>query len=1060
MERSAKVICGLGAALLLSGLLAFHPAQAEQLPVKTYTIADGLAHDQINGIFSDPRGFMWFCTSEGLSRFDGYQFKNYSIEQGLPNRLVKDMMITSEGDYLVATAGGLVKFLPDGKAQDGAQFVAIRLGENPDANDVTRVVEDHGGTIWCGTVDGLYRLRKTPQGWESSPVDVGLPQGHFARTINAAAFDQDGALWLGTSWGLKRLHRDGGIEHYTTAHGLPRNAIAAILITGDKRIWVAGIGGLYLLIRNPAPDRPIVERAFTTKDGLLHNMVESLFQSSDGRLWVGTRAGLNVLTSAPGDQYLLRGYTTSQGLRGLRIHHISEDRDGNLWVGAENGGAMKITRSGFTSYFEADGIGDGHVNQVFSGRDGKLYVLSNAFQSFKPVIIRFDGEGFVRETPRLPRDIEISWGWNHIILQDHLGDWWIATARGLYHFPGGRSFGELAHVSPRVYAAKDGVEGDEVFCVFEDARGDIWFGTVGNPERNLYRLERSTGRIYNYSPARDGIPHSGVNAFANDAQGNLWMGFYTGGVARYRDGQFTMFTEKDGLPPELIRGLYLDSKQRLWIATSFGGVCRIDDPAASRPRLLTMTTKDGLASNQVTCITEDQAGRIYLGTGRGVDRLEPESGRIEHFTAADGLADNFINVAFRDSKNALWFGTRHGLSRLLIGPEREHRPPAILISGLRIGGVTQPVSELGQSAVTTAALNYTQNQLQIDFLSISYAPGDLLRYQFQLEGAGNDWSAPSEPRTITLVNLSPGSYRLLVRAVNSEGLTSAEPASVRFRILPPIWLRWWFIGASALLVAALLYAFYRYRTARLRDLNAALAEAQRAEEALGKARQDRLVELERVRARIATDLHDDIGSSLTQIAILSEVAHQQAADSENGSHPIERITSISNELVDSMSDIVWAINPKKDHLSDLLQRMRRFASDVFTARRIAFQFRAPADAPDLELGANVRREVFLIFKESVNNIVKHSACKRADIEFRLEADGLVLTLSDDGKGFESAAVTAAALTSSTTRGGNGLLNMRRRAEEMGGRFETLSAPGKGTTATLRMPIAQPASENK
>ena len=265
------------------------------------------------------------------------------------------------------------------------------------------------------------------------------------------------------------------------------------------------------------------------------------------------------------------------------------------------------------------------------------------------------------------------------------------------------------------------------------------------------------------------------------------------------------------------------------------------------------------------------------------------------------------------------------------------------------------------------------------------------------------------------------------------------------------------MSLGALLIAAVLFSFYRLRTARLREVNAALAETQRAEEALGRSRTERLAELERVRARIATDLHDDIGSSLTQIAILSEVAHQQAVsagDGANGSDPISRIIGVSNELVDTMSDIVWAINPRKDHLSDLLQRMRRFASDVFTARQIAFQFRTPDIESNIELGANVCREVFLIFKESVNNAVKHSGCTRAEIEFHIDGEWLVLKIADNGNGFDSTLSVDNGLLLKPSRGGNGIPSMRKRAQEMGGQFQIVSRIGEGTTATLRVLIAQ------
>jgi PAS domain S-box-containing protein len=241
----------------------------------------------------------------------------------------------------------------------------------------------------------------------------------------------------------------------------------------------------------------------------------------------------------------------------------------------------------------------------------------------------------------------------------------------------------------------------------------------------------------------------------------------------------------------------------------------------------------------------------------------------------------------------------------------------------------------------------------------------------------------------------------------------------------------------------------RYFTGIVRDVT----ERKLAEETLRRTREERLRELERVRTRIAADLHDDIGSSLTKIVILSDVAQQKA--SENGSQKSESlsaISDISNELVEAMSDIVWAINPRKDRLSELSHRMRRFASDMFTARNIKFQFRAAHSDDDLQLGANVRREVFLIFKESVNNVVKHSHCTEATAQFSIEDGRLTLQIKDNGQGFKPAALNDPE-NGVPVRGGNGLPSMRQRATELGGEFKVTTAEGQGTTVWLSVPIA-------
>jgi PAS domain S-box-containing protein len=229
-----------------------------------------------------------------------------------------------------------------------------------------------------------------------------------------------------------------------------------------------------------------------------------------------------------------------------------------------------------------------------------------------------------------------------------------------------------------------------------------------------------------------------------------------------------------------------------------------------------------------------------------------------------------------------------------------------------------------------------------------------------------------------------------------------------------------------------------YFTGIARDIT----ERKRAAEALQRSREERLRELETVRQRIATDLHDDIGSSLTQISILSEVVQSNISASDTrATKPLSLIANASRELIDAMSDIVWAINPQKDHLSDLTQRMRRFASDIFTARNVQFHFKVPPGEHDLPLGANIRREVFLVFKESVNNMIKHSGLTESEIEFVVDEREFTLTISDNGKGFDPA----------NESDGHGLMSMRERTHAIGGQLKVDSKPAKGTTITLTVP---------
>jgi signal transduction histidine kinase len=390
--------------------------------------------------------------------------------------------------------------------------------------------------------------------------------------------------------------------------------------------------------------------------------------------------------------------------------------------------------------------------------------------------------------------------------------------------------------------------------------------------------------------------------------------------------------------------------------------------------------------------------------------------RIRHYTTADGLATGGLLAAFRDRNGVLWFGSREGLSRLEPQPEQPASPPPVFISGVRVRGAARPVSALGEIELRGLDLPSDQNQVELEFVALGFRAGETLRYQYRLESRDLDWSRPAEQRTVNYASLEPGTYRWQVRAVTADGIASA-PANATFTIQPPILQRWWLRLLLAALACTILYAAYRRRLARL-------------------------LELERLRTRIAADLHDDIGSTLSQIAILSEVAHRSPSTS-GGVEPLSDIADLSRELVDSMSDIVWAIDPEQDRLDDLAHRMRRFASDLFGHNGTQVRFQAPAAEPNPVVGADIRRQVFLIFKESLHNMARHSGCTEVEIRLRLENHSLHLAIADNGKGFDAEQI----------EGGHGLASMAARARRLGGSLAMDSAPGRGTSLRLEVPLA-------
>jgi ligand-binding sensor domain-containing protein len=313
---------------------------------------------------------------------------------------------------------------------------------------------------------------------------------------------------------------------------------------------------------------------------------------------MGTRGGL---TEFDGGRF--RNYTTAHGLNDNFVWRLAEDRDGNLWMATRPSGATKLTLNGFTSFNEADGLGHATIHSIFEDLAGQPFVVSGNW-----VINRFDGERFTWVQPELLGDAGSIWA-SQVGFLDRTGQWWFLTVEGLYRFAPSRRLQQLTHQRPQaIYTSRDGLAADSAFRLFEDSRGDIWVSTSvpGTGLAGLARWDRATDTFHAYSEA-DGLPPANPpSAFCEDRSGALWIGFYLGGLARYEAGGFTLFTVADGVPAGGIHALHLDRAGRLWVASIQGGLGRLDDLAAEHPRFIHYTIADGLSSNNVRCLTEDQ----------------------------------------------------------------------------------------------------------------------------------------------------------------------------------------------------------------------------------------------------------------------------------------------------------------------------------------------------------------------------------------------------------------------------------------------------------------------
>ena len=997
--------------LLTAALVCAAAVRAERLSIKTYTVADGLLRDSVTRVKQDSRGFLWFCTPDGVSRFDGYGFTNFRPEDGLPDRHANDFLETTSGVYLIATDNGVARLNPKGvRGSAENPLFTVYVPENPKSKSVGVLYEDRSGTVWAGTNDGLYRLNEKFE-LENVPLPTTSSESIGIGTLLE---DKKGSLWIGSWDRLFRRLPSGEIEVYSQANGLPPGGVNVLFQDASGQMWIGmrpGVpSGLLKVVADPAPNRSLVERSYTTADGLVSPWITGLDQSEDGKFWVSTASGL-CLWQGDGSGSACQNYIPKSELCGYGVSNLVEDRDGNLWFGTSCG-AKKLIKYGFTTFSTEDGFKIPAVNSIFENRDGELFASVNPGVRY---LSRFDGNKFIHLERNLTEKGKYSgWGWMHTVWQDSAGAWWIPSGDGLYRSPPNTDFKKLSTAT--LSKVKTGAQLDQVFRLFEDSRGDIWIVTIGGASE-LLRWERSTGTWHNhtsevgFSSTRTGA------AFAEDPQGNLWIssGSDSGDSAliRYHDGSFKVFTQAEGVPPGWTRDLHVDHQGKLWLANTAVGLMRLDDTNSDVLNFAHYTTADGLSSNGVYCVTDDDFGRIYVGSGRGLDRLDPVTGQVENFTQADTLPGSNVEVAYRDRTGALWFSTNGGLVRLIPEPARVRKAPIAFITGVRSAGVSQPVSIVGEQSIAALDLGSDQSNVSVDFVGLGATLGERLRYEYRIKG--EDWTPTSE-RTLNFANLSAGDYKFEVRAVSADRLYS-DPVFLSFRVESPIWQRWWFVLAVSIFVAGIVYLAYRNRI-------------------------QRLLEMERMRTRIATDLHDDIGSNLTRISILSEVARQKSGNG-NGDL-LSSIANIARESVASMNDIVWAVTPEHDSLLDLTRRMRLHAEEVFAFRDIELRFEAPESDTGLRLGVGVRRDLLLVFKEAVNNAARHSKCSKVSIDLKADLSQLVLEVIDNGRGFAE----------NENESGQGLRSMRRRAATMGGEFTLDSDRELGTTVRLVLPLAK------
>ncbi len=1007
--------------LLLLALCQLAFTNNRLVQFKHITPEQGLSQSSVFSIVQDSLGFLWFATEDGLNRYDGYTCKVFRHNAGDTNSLVasalKKLFVDRQGRLWIVTSNGhLERFLAREE-----RFKHYAFGNLKEVR-VSSIAQDRKGRIWVGLTTG-------PLFYYDAQHDVFCPFSFntsiFKKKIHLQTifFDRQDALWLGTWEGLFKLDLSSGNAQPFTA-ATAQMSVMALAEDRDGHLWIASAGdGLYRFDPQTASLKAIrCDEA--QAESLSSNRTMSLLVDSQNNLWVGTvDKGLNCLP-AKAQQFIHFEHDPGVpwSLANGAVMALYEDRNGTIWIGTYGGGvsqydpnrppfghfAHNVNNPQSLSNNIVLAICEDHTGALWIGTDGGglnvLWPGQTGFEHF-----------FTKAGPKVSNTITA-------LCETTDGTLWIGTDVGGRH-PGGTifCFNRQNERFERFEAVKLSFGGVSTFL--EDRSGRLWIGTF---TEGLFCFDLKSQKVTHLPLKKSsytGLSGNTILALAEDPQGKIWIGTLNRGLDCY-DPQQKRFQHFENEPnnPHTLGGnsvwcLAVDSKGYLWAGTNGGLSCFNPQRKAFR----TFTTEHGLPANMVYGILIDAEGRVWMSTSRGLACLDPTDFSIKKYAASDGLLNvEFTQGAFCKGKNGiLYFWGNKGLT--YFDPQKIKQSavePPVVITDFWVKGKH---FNLSQSITFTSkiVLTYRQNFFAFRFSALDFRAPTKNQYAYRLIGVDSGWVYCGNRRFADYTDIAPGHYQFEVKATNSDGVWSPNRATVSIVILPPFWQTWWFRLLLLLLFGGLLFALHSYRV-------------------------NKLLEVERTRLRIARDLHDDVSATITGIAYFSEALEQQTDVRNNPESKklFQLIKGSIQNVQESMSDIIWSINPENDQWEGFFPKLHRFAAELCESRSINYSIHFPQQFPHRPLAMETRRNLWLIFKEVVTNGVKHSDCDFMEITFKLQKNALWLEVRDNGKGFNP----------EQTDRGNGLSNIYRRCKSLKAEVQLITAPGKGTRWIFNIPI--------
>lgn len=957
---------------------------------------EGLPQNQVTSIVQGRDGYLWLGSYNGLTRFDGVRFVVFDSNNspGLRSSRVTALCVDGAGTLWVGLETGEVA------RWSGGEFVPVPVQSSGSADrEVSALSVDRTGEVWSLQRNGF--ATRVRDGAVVAPAE-----GVTALNDPSLFRDGEGRLWR-VRWGrVTGLGETSGAwvkESEFVTRACKANAGGVWAVVGaEVQRWSAGP---QLLERRPAPW------------GEAH--VTAMAEGSAGVLWVGTlERGLFGLERDGGVRHFSRTNSPVQDW----VRCLFEDREGTLWVGTGGGGLLALRQRQVRMLAPANPderaplcVGPARDGGLWMGtqggglwqvRGGEVLPFADGSRPGNPFVwsVLEDGSGRVfAGTWGSGLFVNEGAGFAPAALGDKVrivtalclardGGVWVGTERGLAHWLGG----QVRWVGTNLIQP-------DVRCIAEDPDGTVWFGMSGG---GLGRY--SAGKAEQFRKA-DGLPGDYVWSLHSATNGTVWAGTFGNGLFRWRGGKVARIGSAEGLPNNVVCQILDDGSGHFWMS-SYGGIFRarksdLDqcaDGKTDRVRFTVFGRSDGLASLECSgggqpagCITRD--GRIWFPTAGGLAVIDPS-----------GLQTNLL-------------------------------PPPVVLEGFRVNN--EPVDRIGDSWGTAAhRIAPGKQRFEFHFTALSFLAPDQIQFRYRMEGLETDWVNGGNRRSVEYSHLQPGDYTFRVKAANKDGVWNEDGAALRLKVLPHFWQTWWFQAAGVMLTIA------------GAALVARLLVRRRYRRELEHIERQRAVETER--ARIAKDIHDDLGASLTRITLLSQSARGDLERPEQAAADLDQIYDTARELTKAMDEIVWAVTPRHDSVDSLVSYLGGFAQDYLSAASIRCRLDVPLNLPAQPLAPEVRHNLFLAVKEAIHNIVRHSNACEARLSCEISPTQLTLIIQDDGVGPSGKADDGTANFPASGRpgSGNGLPNMRRRLEEIGGTCAIETNPGGGTLIRFTMPL--------